>query len=101
MMSAPVPNRRMYLNGTDGGALRAYEDMVIDQAVKEKLAIVMLGPHRVNQKLRRRTAGVEQQKCSDGFVNAREIEVRLNFSGESVYPCRRSQWSCRSLCRLL
>ena len=33
MMSAPVPNRSVYLSGTDGGALSAYEAIVIDQAV--------------------------------------------------------------------
>lgn len=29
---APVPNRAMYVRGTDGGALSAYEAMVMDQA---------------------------------------------------------------------
>jgi hypothetical protein len=33
MIKAPVPNRVMYVRGTDGGALSAYEAMVIDQAV--------------------------------------------------------------------
>jgi hypothetical protein len=32
MINAPVPNRMVYFRGTDGGALSAYEAMVIDQA---------------------------------------------------------------------
>ena len=32
IIKAPVPNRVMYVRGTDGGALSAYEAMVIDQA---------------------------------------------------------------------
>lgn len=34
IINAPVPNRVMYVRGTDGGALSAYEAMVIDQAVR-------------------------------------------------------------------
>jgi hypothetical protein len=34
IIKAPVPNRVMYVRGTDGGALRAYEAIVIDQAVE-------------------------------------------------------------------
>lgn len=32
MINAPVPKRRIYFRGTDGGTFSAYDAMVIDQA---------------------------------------------------------------------
>ena len=32
MINAPVPKRRIYFRGTEGGTLSAYDAMVIDQA---------------------------------------------------------------------
>ena len=62
MMSAPVPNRSMYFSGTDGGALSAYEAIVIDQAARN-FAIAMVSPHHGRRNRARscrgRTAGVE------------------------------------------
>ena len=42
MINAPVPKRRMYFRGTDGGTLSAYDAMVIDQANEQ---LEMVGNH--------------------------------------------------------
>ena len=55
MISAPVPNRRVYFSGTDGGALSANEAMVIDQTNNHSGL-----PLAARSNLRRRTAWIEQ-----------------------------------------
>ena len=56
MINAPVPKRRMYFRGTDGGTLCAYDAMVIDQANNNS---EWLDPTLPEEAAERRTAGIE------------------------------------------
>jgi len=56
IIRAPVPNRAMYVRGTDGGALTAYEAMVMDQATGTR--VVAWLSQRV-ERLDGRTARIE------------------------------------------
>ena len=58
IIRAPVPNRMVYFRGMDGGALDAYEAMVIDQAINSVGMVSPYGSTR-DQKLWRRTAGIK------------------------------------------
>jgi hypothetical protein len=59
MINAPVPKRRMYFRGTDGGTLSAYDAMVIDQANKQ---LGMVGNHTLSEEAE------EWTHCRDRIV---------------------------------
>ena len=56
MINAPVPKRKMYFRGTDGGTLCAYVAMVIDQANNNSDWLDLTLPEEAAE---RRTAGIK------------------------------------------